>query len=138
MKTLLLSILFAAILLSGAGLQDKAIGQVVYQGLSPIVANIVNNCAAYDALQWVVAYDALSAAEQAQLIAALVIAQLTDLYMAKAATQGPTAASSFLATLPWSKQGMVVAEAAARTAWTPGSIRDATGQSQRSSEEKPR
>ncbi len=36
------------------------------------------------------------------------------------------------------KTNGIVSPEYSRTAWTPGSIRDATGQSQRSSEEKPR
>jgi hypothetical protein len=102
-----------AVVRTTAGFQDKAIGQTVPAGLPPNVAAIVNNFATYDAPNLVGAYNALSAAEQAQLIAALSDAQLTDLYMATAATAGPGAANSFLATLPAATQGTVAAGAGA-------------------------
>lgn len=48
MKSLLLSLLFVAILAT-AGFQDKAIGQTINSGLSSQVAKIVYNFSYYDA-----------------------------------------------------------------------------------------
>lgn len=123
MKSLLLSLLFVAILAT-AGFQDKAIGQTALRELSPAATQLFNNFASYDAAQLVSAYNALSYKEQAQLIAVLNDAQLTDLYMATAVVRGPAAANSFLATLPSSTQGTVVNAAgdAARNAGPAGVI----------------
>ncbi|WP_295455964.1 hypothetical protein [uncultured Thiodictyon sp.] len=101
-----------ALVRTTAGFQDKAVGQVVRQSLSAFGQSFVDNFATMNAQQLVDGYAALGA-DQAAVLANLTDLQLTDLYMATAAVQGPAAANTFLATLPAATQGAVYTAAGA-------------------------
>lgn len=102
-----------ALVRTTAGFQDKAVGQVVQQALSPAAQGFLNNFATYNASQLATGYAGLTSAEQAALVASMSTNQLADLYMATAVYSGSAAANGFLATLPAVTQEAVAAAAAA-------------------------